>query len=468
MVKTRSQTGNITIKKEEEDTKPTLVLNGVNNTRSNKIAKRTPPVTNNRPVSAQQAKAEEDIDTKPLLKSTPKSSNSGKKQKISQEQINQLVRYIVNDNMKITKASSKVKMHHGTASYYYNVYKNDPEKRIPVPRGSTPVIYTQDQIENLIRYIDHDSMSVSQASAKANMAYRSAYYYYNRYLKDPDYNIPILQFQQSYTQDQKDEFIGYIINDKMNITAASKKAEISLGTAQWYYRKYFKEENHGIAKPSHIVAPKCYTQETIKEVIGYIIDDKMSIAAASRKANIGHNAARRYYRQYVKDNNITFPVPRKVLTQDEIKQFIGYIVDDNMTISEASEKASMNECTGQKYYCRYLKDRTLDLRPRKCAQNQINELIGYIIDDKMTLEEASKKANMCTHTGRKYYREYLKDRNLDYSIRKLITQEQISQLLGYIVHDKMSIHAASKKANMGFSSGYKYYQQYLKERNVPT
>jgi hypothetical protein len=77
---------------------------------------------------------------------------------------------------------------------------------------------------------------------------------------------------------------------------------------------------------------------------------------------------------------------------------------------------------------------------------------------------------MCAHTGRKYYRKYLKDRNVGYSIRKHITQEQISQLLGYIADGKMSIHAASKKANMGFTSGYKYYQQYLKgqKRNVPT
>jgi hypothetical protein len=32
---------------------------------------------------------------------------------------------------------------------------------------------TQEQIENLIRYIDTDKMAVEEASAKANMTYRS-------------------------------------------------------------------------------------------------------------------------------------------------------------------------------------------------------------------------------------------------------------------------------------------------------
>jgi hypothetical protein len=56
MVKTQSQTENITIKKEEEvDVKPTRLLNGVTNTRSSgRIAKRKPPVTNNRSLPAQQ------------------------------------------------------------------------------------------------------------------------------------------------------------------------------------------------------------------------------------------------------------------------------------------------------------------------------------------------------------------------------------------------------------------------------
>jgi transposase len=108
------------------------------------------------------------------------------------------------------------------------------------------------------------------------------------------------------------------------------------------------------------------------------------------------------------------------------------------------------------------------IKNKRYTQDEINKFIGYIVDDKMSVIAASKKANMSAPTGIKYYRQYLKDRHVDYSIRKLITQGQINELIGYIVDGKMSIRAASKKANMGFSSGYKYYQQYLKERNVPT
>jgi hypothetical protein len=48
MVKTQSQAGNITIKKEEEDGKADSLLKGISNKRSsNRIVKRTPPTTNN-------------------------------------------------------------------------------------------------------------------------------------------------------------------------------------------------------------------------------------------------------------------------------------------------------------------------------------------------------------------------------------------------------------------------------------
>jgi outer membrane murein-binding lipoprotein Lpp len=109
MAKTQSQTGNIAIKKEEqEDAKSTLLLNGVSNTRRiNKIIKRKP--SNNRTLPALQAKMEEDTDTKALLKLGSSSSNSASKPRISQEQINQLIHYIVSDNMSISKTTCKVK-----------------------------------------------------------------------------------------------------------------------------------------------------------------------------------------------------------------------------------------------------------------------------------------------------------------------------------------------------------------------
>jgi transposase len=202
---------------------------------------------------------------------------------MSQKQIIQLIHYIVNDNMSIAAAARKVKRSKCPAYCYYNRYKNDPEKKIPLRRDQRSRMHTQEQIGNLIRYIDTDKMTVKDASEKADMPYHSASHYYNRYLKDPNHNIPVPRMRQSYTQDQKNEFIGYIINDKMSILAASKKAKMSPGTAKQYYHKYFKQQNPDIATPNHIIIRNRYTQEQIKQVISYIVDDKMSIKAASRK-----------------------------------------------------------------------------------------------------------------------------------------------------------------------------------------
>jgi parvulin-like peptidyl-prolyl isomerase len=106
--KTRSQTENITVKKEEEDCKPSLRLGSVRNTRSSgRISKRKPAIINNGSLPAQQVKAEEDMDTKALLKPTSNHSKIRKGQRISQEQINQLIDYIVSDNMSICKAARK-------------------------------------------------------------------------------------------------------------------------------------------------------------------------------------------------------------------------------------------------------------------------------------------------------------------------------------------------------------------------
>jgi transposase len=364
MVKTRSQTGNIAIKKEEEEyCKPNLGLGSATVTTRNKITKRKP--SNNRTLTALQVKLEQDTDTKPLLQSTSKSSKLSKCQRISQEQINQFVHYIVNDNMSVAAAARKVKIPYNTVSKYYNVYRNDPEKKIPVPRNQHThprIHYTQEQIGNLIKYIDDDKMTIKEASAKANMAYRSGDYHYNRYLEDSNHAIPVRQLQQIYTQDQKNEFIDYVTNDKMNIAAASKKAKINTDTARGYYHKYFKVQNPNIATPSHIVTPRCFTQKQIKELISYIVDDKMSISAASRKANFNKASARKYYRQYLIDNNMEIPISKtnKRYTQDQINQLIGYIVDDKMSILAASKKANMSGNTAGKYYHLYLKDQQGD------------------------------------------------------------------------------------------------------------
>jgi hypothetical protein len=361
MTKTRSQTGNTAIKKEEQDGKTALRLNGISNTRrSSRIAKRTPPTANNRRLPTQQVKVEEDTDIKSLLQSGSKSSKIPKGQRISQEQINQLVHYIVNDNMSVFRASRKVNMCRQSASSYYSLYKNDPKKKVPVPqnRYTHPrKCYTQEQIGNLIRYINDDKMTLTEASVKVNMACRSAYHYYNKYLEDPNHAIPVRQLQQSYTQEQKNELINYIVRGKMSVLAASKKAKMSVGAARYHYHRYFKHQNPDIARPSHIATRKHYTQEQIKELIGYIVDDKMSIAAGSIKANICPMSASKYYRQYLKANNTEIPVPKtKFFTPDRINKVIGYIVDDRMSIRAASKKANMHYHTANKYYHRHLND----------------------------------------------------------------------------------------------------------------
>jgi transposase len=222
--------------KEEEDCKPTLLLNGVSNTRSScRMEKRKSPTTNNRHLPIRQVKLEE-------------------------------VEEVEEDN----------------------VYINNPEMEIPVPRKQTPRIYKQEQIGNLIRYINSDKMTAREASAKANISYQSACRYYKSYLKDPNHAIPVQQLLQTYTQEQKSKLIGYVVHDKMSITAASKKANMSNETGRKYYHQYLKDRN--IDGPMKNVM----TRDQINQLIGYVVDDKMSVTAAAKKVNVPYSTAYKY------------------------------------------------------------------------------------------------------------------------------------------------------------------------------
>jgi transposase-like protein len=258
-------------------------------------------------------------------------------------------------------------------------------------------------------------MTVKEASAKADMPYRSGNYYYNKYLEDPNHAIPVQQSHQRYTQEQKSKFINYIINGRLNIKQASEKAKMNVASGHTYYRKYFKEQNPDIAAPSHITTPRWSTQEQIKELIGYIVDDKMTIAAASRKANVCNTSTRKYYRQYLKDN-IKVPVKkkRKHYTQEQRTELLRYIVDDKMNIKAASEKANVGDSSGRKYYRQYLKEHNIDdPSPKYVTQDQTNQVVGYIVDDKMSITAASKKADKNPVTGRKYHHQHLNDQKRD-------------------------------------------------------
>jgi transposase-like protein len=116
--------------------------------------------------------------------------------------------------------------------------------------------------------------------------------------------------------------------------------------------------------------------------------------------------------------------------------------------------------SAEKHYQKYLKDNNTEHYVpinKPYTQDRINEFIGYIVDDKMTIRAASKKVNVNKATGRKYYHQYLKDNNIDGPIQRYITEEQKSELIRYIVDDKMSIKAASKKAKISRSAGRVYY-----------
>jgi hypothetical protein len=136
MVKTRTQTANITIKKEEEqDFKPILVLHSVRIVprSSDKLTKQKSCQSKRNILSVQEIKVEQDIDVKSLLGTSSTLSRLEKRHYISQEQINQHIDYVVNHGISVNKASFKVNTNYPTTCYYYNVYKSDPEKKIPVP-----------------------------------------------------------------------------------------------------------------------------------------------------------------------------------------------------------------------------------------------------------------------------------------------------------------------------------------------
>jgi hypothetical protein len=48
----------------------------------------------------------------------------------------------------------------------------------------------------------------------------------------------------------------------------------------------------------------------------------------------------------------------------------------------------MSSSAGHRHYHRYLMARNIDYRTGKRTQDQINQLIGYIVDDKMSITAA--------------------------------------------------------------------------------
>jgi hypothetical protein len=122
MVKTRSQTSTISIKKEEDDSKSTLLLINANNTSKDisKITKKKVPKSkiNTAPVS--RVKVEEKYKCKPLSKIPPENK---KRLKVTEEKIRKLIHHVENENMSVL-ATTKAK--------YYKKYKENPKQKVLV------------------------------------------------------------------------------------------------------------------------------------------------------------------------------------------------------------------------------------------------------------------------------------------------------------------------------------------------
>jgi hypothetical protein len=102
-------------------------------------------------------------------------------------------------------------------------------------------------------------------------------------------------------------------------------------------------------------------------------------------------------------------------TRQEIKTLIGYIADDGMNMKAASLKVNMSICNSRKYYDIYLNNperRVPNVKPRSgkhYSQNQIQQAIRYIVDDKLSIRSAAIKSKMGVPAVRRHYMNYLKD-----------------------------------------------------------
>ncbi|KAI8889728.1 hypothetical protein K501DRAFT_282090 [Backusella circina FSU 941] len=502
MVKTRNQTRNL-----DQQYKYILPAKG-----ASKISKRR----------TSKAKDNASATTEPVRKQT-----------ISQEQIKKLIDFIVIKKMSVRIASNRVNIGYSAGYFYYNLYKNDPDQKIPLPRNAAseertkmsigfivndkvasisgwqePEImpirshrcgyisrkYTQEQITNLIGHIVDDNMSIPDASKKVNVSRDIGRKYYQQYLDDPDHKIPKVKSKSGdgkpCTQEQINALISYIVDDGMTVPAAARQASMSVCSGRKYYQLYTDDPERRIPiQTRKVCSGNGFSQEQIDVLIRYIVEDKMTLKAASIKANMSKGTAGKYYRRYIKNPHIDLidkgmGGSGHVCTQDKIKQVIGYIIDDNMSIDVAAWKAKVSPGAARKYYRIYMEDPNHKMPAphdsipagRPSTQDQIRNLITYIVDDKMSIETASAKANMSETAGRRYYRAYWNDPNHAIpapgktSAQSHCTQDQIKELIHFIVDDEMTMKAASTKAGMSEVTGRKYYRQYLGDphRTIPS
>ncbi|KAI8882582.1 hypothetical protein K501DRAFT_273529 [Backusella circina FSU 941] len=388
MPKTRSQTKNFPMKKEKLENSQRL--NGVRNTRGNKdkIAKRKASTIQDKLLSVPNIKIEENTDDKSLLETSSKFSKLKKINQLIHYVVN------CNMSLCQATKRLKIQRAVGSYYYHlYNNHPKKKIPKLQHQPATPKVSCTTTQRKKLIQYIIDDKMSVIAASAKVDIPYRSALVYYNKYVNGADYDIPIANNRiRTCTQDQIKRLIGYMTDGKTTILAASLKTGMCYSTARKYYKMYLNNPDHEIPIPSIRIGKRCphFTQTKIHKVLGYIINDKMSIAAASRKANMSYNSVTRHYNKFENNPNRNSDLfnPPYIHGSDFIKECIGYMINDKMTFRAASNKAKIAVNTYRKYNNQHINKcgLTENIRDRgnTISQDKINELLhcikGYLSD----------------------------------------------------------------------------------------
>ncbi|KAI8888762.1 hypothetical protein K501DRAFT_329636 [Backusella circina FSU 941] len=405
---------------------------------------------------------------------------------ITHEQIKRLLNYLLEHKMSILAASKKAGMSTTTAKEYYNIYMDDPERKVPLPRGihREKSFYTEKEIKALISCIVDKKMTLTTAARILNMGVCTAAKFYQRYLNDPTKKNFTQRCVQVYTQPQINSVIHYIVKDKMSILAASKKAKMSYSSATSYYKYFLKKKTVPKPRFSNLRRwKKRLDFDQVKKLISYIVDDEMSIEQASLNLNVTAQTGKRYYTKYMENKEI--PVPGKRVrphlnscTYDQVKNLINYIEEDNMSLRDAAAKADMTRETANKYYSQYLLDpnhqvpipmANMGQRNGQCiSDEQVKELFTYIFIDKLSIIIAAHKTKLSRDTAYNYYSRFLDDmdqkncpnQDSNYNtIANLTPQERVRKLFEFINVDNMSVASAARKAQMSERTARRYYKQ---------
>jgi transposase len=234
--------------------------------------------------------------------------------------------------------------------------------------------------------------------------------------------------------------------------------------------RQIKLEEESDEKPALKILPgkkkrSVVTEKQIEQLIDCVENKNMTVSAASRMVKIDYWTGAKYYnryKKYPKKNSFSQKNPISIYTHDQIKTLFGYIIDDGMSLREASRTTNMTFSAVQAYCKRYTEDPNhniplpaseLNKHNNACTQDQVKRLIHYIVKKNMSIQAASIKTDMGYHTARRYYERYLEDPNHKIPVPvksgfsgRRITREQIEALINYIVNDNISIECASKKS----------------------